>query len=940
MSYELTNDSDPVPGPSFPGISADQLERIRRWLRRIRRWSIILAVLAALGIVIWWAFGVYADWLWFSQIGYRPVFVKIAFFKTGLFLIGSILAALTLSANFFWAHRLSLGTSVRSLPPNFSRLIMVGLLAVLVLTVAIAALVFGSLAADRWQVALLLFNTVSFGAADPQFGLDVSFYVVILEAIDFVQSWLLTLCITSIACSLALYISIYTLRGVSFVLTPRMLRHAAALGIFLMVIIAAGHVANIYGLTLSESGVVVSGANYTDVNARIPALWFLTGLALLTAVGFGASVYFAGLRLMVGAFTLWIIMLLLAGAAYPALFQRFQVDPDEFSREEPFIRRNLEATRAAYGLDAVEESSYPVTDTLSAEVLREHRATINNIRLWDLPTMRDAYNQLQFMELYYEFVDLDSDRYEVDGHLRQVTVGVRELNSTLPDDAQNWVNQRLQYTHGYGVAMSPANEFTPGDGRPEFFIQDIPIRGKLPVSQPGVYYGETPLTFAIVNSGMTEVNPSTDFERYDGTGGVALSSLVRRAVYAAEFDDINILLSNQVRPQSRIQYRRQIGKRVSAIAPFLKLDQDPYPVLDDAGKLWWIQDAYTITARYPYATPSGDGFNYIRNSVKAVVDAYNGDVWLYVIDSEDPLLRMYRRAFPGLFQDLAEMPPDLRRHIRYPATLLSVQAELYLRYHVTDPQVFFNQAEQWDLPLASAFGKDPVRATPSYLIIRLPGEEREEFVLLIPFSPAGQKKNLVGWLAARNDWPHYGQLKSYQLPDDRQIDGPSQVEARIQNHHQVSQQFTLWSGSGSQPIRGQILVIPIADTIVYVEPLYLRSEVLNFPELKKVILADNTNLVMADTMEEALALLVGEVTSPADAAGTPGSGSDSGSGSGSDAAPGAIAGAGVATEQSAQLDQLEQLDQIETSVNELGKALKDLEKSLESLRKTLGGDSP
>ena len=927
MSYDLTNDSEQVPGPPLPGIS-------QALLNRIRRWAMVFVVLAVVGVWTWWMIGVYADWLWFGQLGYSAVFIRIMFIKTVLFAGGALLAALIISFNLYTTLRLSIGPTTRALPSDFLRLLLLILRLYILLTMLIASLALGSVAAERWDVALLLLNLERFGVEDPQFGRDVSFYLVNLEILRFIQGWFLALFITVIISSLALYAGIYALRGVRFVVTPRMLRHMAPLGATLMVIIAVGHVASIYGLTLSESG-VVTGATYTDVNARIPVFWFLAGIALLGAVGFGVSAYFAGLRLMVGAFSLWLLMFLLAGILYPILFQRFQVDPDQYAREEPFIRRNLEATRAAYGLNDVEETTYSAAESLTLAMAQEHRTTLDSIRLWDAAPLQDAYNQLQFMELYYNFLNMDSDRYVVDGRLQQVLIAARELDPTnLPTDAQNWVNQRLQYTHGYGVAMTPAAGFTPGEGRPEFFIQDIPIQGKLPVSRPEVYYGESPINFAIVNSGMSEVNPNSDFESYDGEGGVGLNSLVRRVVYAVEFGDINILLSDQVEPTSRIQYRRQVRERVKAIAPFLKLDHDPYPALDDNGKLWWIQDAYTVTDHYPYATPSGDGFNYIRNSVKAVVDAYNGDVALYAVDPEEPLLKMYRRAFPDLFREMAAMPPDLLRHIRYPITLFSAQAQLYLRYHVTDPQVFFNQAKQWDIPLETRFGKTGVRATPSYLVMRLPGEEREEFVLLMPFSPAGQKKNLVGWLAARNDPPHYGQLKSFQLPDDRQIDGPSQVEARIENDQQVSQQFTLWnsSGSGSKLIRGKLLAIPIADTIVYVEPLYLQSEGLAFPELKKVILADNTNLVMADSMAEGLARLLGADYNPAETASTVNNEAATGAG--------ATAAAGAEPLIPDPSLQWEQLEQIEATVNELGEALEDLEKSLENLRKTLGGDSP
>lgn len=921
MSYDLTNDSDPVPGPPLPGISAERLEKIRRWLT-------ILVIVSALAIAGWWLVGVYADWLWYDQLGYSDVFLAIITIKTSLFLVAGLLAATLLALNFSIVLPLSLGPFTRPLPADFLRLSLAILRGLIYISMLISGLAFGAAASERWELVILLLYQAPFGVTDPQFGRDVTFYIVNLEILRFIQSWFLALTITVTVLSVTLYAAIYLLRGLRFVLTPKTMRHLAALGIFLMLVLAFHHLLSIYELALSAGG-VVAGATYTDVHARIPVFWFLAGLGVLAAAGFGVSIYLAGLRLMVGVFSLWLIMFIVAGVVFPFLFQRFRVDPDEFAREQPYIQRNIEATRAAFGLNEIEESVFTVAESLSEAAAQEHRKTIEGIRLWDAAPLQDAYNQLQFMELYYGFVNVDSDRYVVDGELQQVLVGARELAGQLPVEAERWVNQKLQYTHGYGVSMTPATGYTPGEGRPEYFIQDIPIRGDLPVNRPEVYYGESEQEFAIVNSGMSEVNPGSASWKYDGAGGVPLHSGLRRLVYALKFGDVNILLSDQVTGQSRIQYRRHIRERVKAVAPFLKLDVDPYPVVDDAGKIWWIQDAYTVTGKYPYAAtylapdsePGDPGFNYIRNSVKAVVDAYDGSVNLYVMEPDEPLLLMYSKAFPQLFHPFSAMPESLKAHIRYPIALFSAQSQMYLRYHVTDSQEFFNQAEQWNIPLESRFAKAGVRVTPTYVIVKLPGEEGEEFVLMMPFSPAGEKKNLVGWMAARNDPPNYGQLRSYLIPDDRQIDGPSQVEARIENDQEISQQFTLWNGSGSQIIRGRLLSIPIADTIVYVEPLYLQSTVLNFPELKKVILADNTNLVMADSVAEGVSRLTG-------ADYTVSSGREAGTEAGS-----------IATDP-APLGQLEQLDQIEATIDELEEALKDLEESLQNLRNTLGGNSP
>lgn len=918
MSYNLSSDAGGAAAPSWPGISAANLLRLRFG-------SLVLLALLFLFLLLWWANGVYTDWLWFGQLGFRSVYAKVLFLKVWLFASGALVPALLLSFNLYLALRLSRGESARSLDQDTARLLWAAVVVVAALTVGIASLVFGLAASGRWETFLLFFNRVSFGVSDPQFGLDLSFYVVTLRLLHFIQGWSLGLIITTLVASVALYLAVFSLRGVGLNLTPRMLNHVAALGVFLMLSIAIGHALNVYELVLSHKG-AVPGATYADVNARLPVLWLLTGIAALAAAGMGASYYFGGLRLMLGAFSLWVIMALLAGLAYPALFQRFQVDPDELAKERPYILRNMVATRAAFQLDQIQEVPYSAAGRLDPQAIQSNRPTVDNIRLWDLQPLQDAYNQIQFMELYYHFLNMDVDRYMVDGRLRQVLVSARELDpGNLPSDARNWVNQRLQYTHGYGLAMSPATGFTPSEGRPQFLLQDIPIRGLFPVARPELYYSESPVNFTIVNSAIPEVNPRAEFQHYDGAGDVAIGSTIRRLAYSWQFADFNIAISDQVTADSRIQYRRRIKDRVGAIAPFLRLDRDPYPVLDDQGKVWWLQDAYTVTDRYPYSTPHsppfprGDNrggagqFNYIRNSVKVAVDAYNGYVRFYAMDTEDPLLQMYRKAFPALFDESNVMPPVLRDHIRYPRDMFSAQAQMYLRYHVTDTQVFFNQAEQWAIPQETRFGKGGVQVEPVYLVMRLTGEEKEEFVLMLPFTPAGGKKNLVGWLTARNDGPHYGQLLSFQLPRDRQVDGPGQVEARIENNQQISQQFTLWEGAGSEIIRGQLLVIPIADTIIYVEPLYLQSQGLAFPELKKIILADASSIAMADTIDQGLALLVGvpSFTPPV---------------------------AGLANAESPATQQ--ELDRVQEGIKGLRRALDNLEEALKNLRDTLGGGSP
>ena len=908
MSFDLTNDSDEPESPNLPGVSAVVLRRMRNGC--ITAVSLIFAFL-----VLWWLRAVYTDLLWYDELGYQGVFTKILVMKIWLFVGGTAVTAAALIVNFYFTFRFSRGPSTLPVTEETMRLLRALLVAAVVITVLTAAPVFGSAAAGRWEVFLLFLNKVSFGVSDAEFGQDLSFFIVTVRMLNFVQAWVMGTLIVSVVMSLLLYAGIYGLRGLNFFLAPRMLKHIGILGGLLMLSIASGHVLAIYDLVLSSGG-LVAGAGYTDIHARIPVLWLMTAIATLGAAAFFASHYFGGLRLMAGAFSLWVIMVLLANLAFPALFQRFQVDPNQFEREQVYIDRNIEATRAAYQLDQVQQGALPTVGDIDADVVANNLPVIENIRLWDVEPLQDAYNQLQFMELYYNFLNMDSDRYILDGKLRQVLLAARELDpENLPADARNWVNRRLQYTHGFGVAMSPAIGFTPEEGRPEFFIQDIPIRGEIPIERPEIYYGESPAPFAIVNSLAPEIDPSGSDLHYRGEGGVDLGGTFRRLAYAWQFADINILLSDQISSGTKIQYRRQISGRVKALAPFLTMDEDPYPVVDGSGKLWWLQDAFTTTDRYPYSTFTGSGFNYIRNSVKAVVDAFSGEVSIYVMDPNDPLLQMYRRAFPELFLDFDEMPSELQAHIRYPNGLFSVQAEMYLRYHVTDTQVFFNQADQWAIPEDSRFGRRGVEVHPSYLMLQMPGGDSEEFVLMLPFSPAGEKKNLVGWLTARNDGVHYGNLNAFTVPKDPQVHGPSQVEARIENDPLISQQFTLWGGEGegSRIVRGQLLVIPVGDAIIYVEPLYLQSDALAFPELKKVILADGSNVVMADSVGRGLAMLLeGKALS--------------------DVVPIGSGVEGQATPNS------EDLRVIEDAVTELDEALKDIQEVVERLRESLEKD--
>ena len=866
MTNPIFNGERPPPA-EFGSNLALQVPHLRRWVIG----GAIVLTLIVLFILLSQAKGIYADWLWFDKLGYRSVFAKVLGMKIWLFFAGSLVFAALLLPNLLVAYRFSRGPSTLQLPPDMLTTIRRGSIAVVVLAAVIMSVVFGVVVLNRWETFLIFMNKVSFGIQDPQYNKDISFYVSDLPVLHFIQGWLMGAVIAIIVAMGALYFLRFAIRGAQFDLTPRIRGHFAVLGALLMLTIAAAHYLDTFEPLFSGGGAAF-GASYADVNARILALWIITGVAALSAVGFIASLYFGGLRFMIASFGLWALFAIGVGAGYPAVVQRFTVDPDEFNKEQPFIQRNLDATRAAYGLENVQVQSFPYRPTLTAADVRENSQTINNVRLWDPIPLTANYNRLQFFELYYNFVQMDVDRYTIDGEYRQVMLSGRELSpEDLPEEAQRWVNRKLQYTHGYGVAMSPVSSFT-REGTPEFLVQDIPPTGKVDLDIPQIYYGENTNDFVIVNTNTQEVDfPGPEgtppiLTTYTGEGGVSVGSFIRKLTYAWELLDINILISNQLTSDSKVMYRRNISERVGQVAPFLKLDSDPYLVIAD-GRLWWIQDAYTTTDRYPYSTPTEEGFSYIRNSVKVVMDPFNGSLFFYVVDPDDPILKIYMRAFPDLFEPVTEpdpfmaLPEGLREHVRYPIDLFSIQAQRYLQYHMEDPLVFFQKEDQW------AFGNElffdePQQVKPYYVIMKLPGETREEFVLMMPFTPF-DKKTMVAWMAARNDAPNYGELQTFTFSGN--VFGPELVEARITNDDEIRKRLTLLCPPESTTIiciRGNLLVVPLTSqdeqrsTVLFVEPLFIRPATEDFPPLKQVFVADGTSVVMADTLQEGIALLV------------------------------------------------------------------------------------
>ena len=814
-------------------------------LSSILNWVIPLGLLLLLWIGGSIVANIYVDWLWFDNLGYLSVFTTILTTRIVLFVLGALVFAAIFAVNIILAERYS----PKGISPEAAlniplealtwarRLVIIGLIVAGVLL----AIVFGAAASGYWETALRFHNAEMFGLTDPLYNRDVATYLFDLPFYRFLQGWGLGVVIVNALFAVGIYAINFALGGFQFTLSPTLRAHLSALGIIFFLLLAIGYWLSLQELLYSARGAAY-GAAYTDVSVRIPALNVLIVVSIIVAIVLAANAFLRWQSLPLAAIGVWFLVLTVGTGLLPAAVQRFQVQPNEFQLEGKYIERSIEMTREGFALNRIEEQPYDSSeDSITPEIVTGNPGTFENIRLWDHRPLRDVYNQIQFFRLQYSFLDIDIDRYTIDGDYRQVMVGTRELvQSQLDPDAQTWVNERLQYTHGYGAAMSPVTEFTQ-DGLPEFFLKDIPpapVTGAPHIDVPQVYFGEATDDWVIVRSTTPEFDHPTDavlpvYRSFEGDG-VSISGLVNRILFAWRFTDLNILITGAITEDSQILYYRHIQERVSHLAPFLELDADPYAVVAD-GKLYWIQDAYTISDRFPYSEPTPSGFNYIRNSVKAVIDAYDGSVDLYIADESDGIIRTYRNVFPDLFKPMSEMPESLRSHLRYPEDFFTIQADKYLKFHMTDPQVFYNQEDLWNFPLELFFSASSQPMEPYYLIMGLPGEEQEEFVLIMPFTPDG-KPNLVGWLAARNDGEHYGSLIAYTFPKERQIDGPQQVEARITTNPDISQQFTLWDQAGSNVLRGNLLVIPVGQNIIYAEPIYLKAEDIDYPQLTRVVL--------------------------------------------------------------------------------------------------------
>lgn len=829
------------------------------------RWAAVLVVAVVLFAIASILRGIYADWLWFDNVAgahgrdYLSVYRLRIVTRIWLFFAGLGVFLGFFGANVLFALRQALRVGGVALPwaEGDAGAAQRVLLVVAIAATLFVAVIFGAQAAGQWNSILLLVNSEPFGVDDPAFGQDVGFYVFDLPALNFIVGWSLAVVVLTTIVVVAIYAG-RLLLAPGDTGPPLARPHVSLLLVIAIGLFVWRYWLGRYALVYSERGAAF-GAGWTDIHAQVPVIYTLMAFGALTALAILASVFQRRLlALPVGAAVLWVVAAIVGGMIYPATVQRFQVEPNELVRERPYIARNIEATRAAYALDRIEERPFPARAEVTAAEIESNPETIQNIRLWDHRPLLQTLNQIQALRQLYDFRNVDVDRYVVNGKLRQVMLAVRELNpEKLPRDAQGWVNRRLEFTHGFGVAMSPVNEFG-AEGLPRFFLKDIPPTGVIDLRQPRIYYGEMPDHYVVVNGDEPEFDYQSGAQRrttvFYGEGGVKLNSFLRRLVYAWEFTDLNLLISDALNEDSRLLYRRNIRDRIETIAPFLRLDADPYPVIAN-GQVFWIQDAYTTTDKYPYATRVG-GINYLRNSVKIVVNAYDGSTTFYLIEPNDPIVRVYDKIYPDLFTPLQEMPAALRAHLRYPEELFRTQAQLYLRYHIQDPTVFYNREDTWDIPheVVEQGVEQPIE--PYYVIMRLPGEAREEFALILPFRLA-QRDNTIAWLAARSDGEHYGRLLAFRFPTESLVFGPRQVESRIDQDEEISAQLTLWNQAGSQVIRGNLLMIPVGEGNLFVEPIYLQAAGRQLPELKRVVVANGPNIAMEPTLARALAVVLG-----------------------------------------------------------------------------------
>jgi hypothetical protein len=839
---------------------------------RPNRLILIAGLITILALFFSWLVSIYTEWLWFESVDYGNVWTTQWLARISVFGLFFLFAFFILLLNWHIARR----RAIRHTPPFNPKLLQIPGVQWLIMGIALlVAIGFASSVAARWGELLRYIYRMPYNMADPVFNKDISYYLLELPVYTLIQQWLVSLLVIMLMGVVVIYAANHIpeiQRGNWRPHESAVLRsHVALLSTLILALWTVGYVFDVYELLYSSRGVVF-GASYTDMNVEIYGIYAQALFMGMAALAMLLNVFRFDLRPLLITAGLWLAATLVIGGILPGFVQRYSVEPNELDREAPYIANNITYTRLGFGLDKVVTQPYDLGNSLTSQDLPRNAEILKNIRLWDYRPLHDTYKQLQELRTYYQIGDIDIDRYEVAGESRQVMLAARELNKEGLE-TKTWLNLNLVFTHGFGVVMNPVNQFT-AEGQPEFFIKDLPPQSSVPeiqVNRPEIYFGELTTDSVFVNSRQEEFNfpqgNQNAYTRYSGQGGILLDSFFKRLAFAIRLRDFNILLSDDIDDDTQLLLHRQIQERIHQVAPFLLLDQDPYLVVTDDGRLVWIQDAYTISNRFPYSEPAplqiGNQrlmINYIRNAAKVVVDAYEGSISFYITDPDDPIIQAYASAFPGVFKSLGEMPEDLRNHLRFPVDMFALQTAQYLRYHMTDTRVFYNQEDVWQNPqelytVDGSANSGPIEMEPYYVSMPLPGESETEYLLIQPFTPAG-KDNMIAWMAVRNDVPHYGELVVYELPKQELIFGPLQIEGRIDQEPTISEQFSLWNQSGSRVIRGNLLVIPMNGRFLYVEPIYLLSESNALPELKRVIVATDTQIAMDATLAGALALLL------------------------------------------------------------------------------------
>lgn len=826
--------------------------------------QLIISVLVAVGIIFLMLTGFLGNLFWFDSVGYSSVFLTILSTSVILGTIGTIFFFVISFFNIRFAARTGAGEFNPDLLP----------LKVCAIISAIFSLIAGLNIAYSWELVLIFLNQSSFSITDPVFGMDIGFYLFSLPFYTALIRYSLVLLIfTTILSTVSYFVQktgtriepdgSFSIREPFFWSRWREFFRPFLFQLNILLFLIFGSLALLlwlsrYDLLYASHGAVY-GVGYTEAMVTIPVLTILSIVAFIIGLCLLLNEKIRRPELILYGIGVFIAIAII-GLIVTALMQVFIVEPNEFNLEKPFIQNNVNSTLEAYGLDEILSKDFSVAYNLTGKEIAENGATISNIRLWDWRPLKKTYEQLQLFRTYYLFHDVDVDRYQLNGEYKEILLSAREMNvENLPQEAQTWVNQHLVYTHGYGAVMNPVDKIT-SNGLPEFYMKDIPpVSPYISLSEPRIYYGEGVSDYIITNTNTDEFDyPAGNqnmYTVYSGTGGIHLSFL-NRIIYAVNFRSIELLMSGSVSPESRIHMKRNILDRVKTIAPFLSYDQDPYVVVAD-DHLYWIIDAYTTSNRYPYADPvssntiEGKSFNYIRNSVKVLIDAKDGNVSYYITEPSDPLLTTYSQIFPGLFKPIEDIPESLKQHLRYPHGLFNIQAEVYALYHMQDPRVFYNREDAWVIA-DEIYAQSRQQVEPYYIIMKLPGEKKEEFILMLPFTPRN-KENLIGWMAARCDPEHYGELIVFKFSKQELTYGPMQIEAKIDQDTKISQDITLWSQAGSSVIRGNTLIIPIEHSLLYVEPLYLEAtEKGTLPQLQRVIVSYNDRLTMEPTLSEAI----------------------------------------------------------------------------------------